>query len=437
MTGVAIVAVPNNSDMVWDVSSEKIPHMTLLFLGDALAKEDYKHVQEFITHVADTMLRRFGMSVDKRGSLGDANADVLFFKNSDGSKISLFRKYLLQDTKIREAYESVDQFDGWTPHLTLGYPDTPAKKLTRENDEFYWVNFNRLMLWTGDYEGPEIELKDEDLEVVMSDQAVEFLAHHGVKGMRWGVRKSAEERRAERTLRVQEKAVKKIKKQEEFTARANAREAAAKAKTEAQDARAAAATAKLESKLARDQARFAKKEARSGRDDPINEIVTDKKGNPRDMEGLVGKTDRDASKQRINAMKDVRTLDDDTLRAYTQRLDTEKKLKNAINEDLKPGRTAAKKLIGDSGKEVAKKALVGVGSMAVFYGLSRMSKTHDFKPNPEGIGNLLSGAKGSSAAGAFNKTDKMAKLAGGLEIPMSEVAKWKKPASMGPRATPF
>lgn len=439
MTGVAIVAVPNKTDLVWDISSEKIPHMTLLYLGDALAKKDYRHVQEFVTHVADTMLRRFGMGVDKRGTLGDNDADVLFFRNTDNSNISLFRKYLLQDAKIREAYDSVEQFDGWTPHLTLGYPKTPAKKGTRENSEFYWVNFDRLMIWTGEYEGPEIELKDEDMAVAMSnlDELDAFLAHYGVKGMRWGVRKSLEERRAERTLKVQERAVKKIEKQEQLTARAKAREAAAKAKTETQDARAAAATAKLESKLARDQARFAKKEARSGHDDPINDVVTDKKGNLRDVDGLVGRTDRDASKQRINAAKDVRTLDDATLKAYTQRLDTEKKLKNAIAEDLNPGRTAAKKLISDSGKELAKKALVGVGSMAVFYGISRMSKTHDFKPNPEGIANILSGKGKTSGADGFEKVDKMAKLAGGLEIPMSEVAKWKKPSSMGPKATPF
>jgi hypothetical protein len=275
----------------------------------------------------------------------------------------------------------------------------------------------------------------------MPDETMEetsaFLEHFGVKGMKWGQRRSAEERRADRTLRIQEKAVKKIKKQEEFTARAKAREAAAKAKTETQDARSAAATAKLESKLARDQTRFARKEARSGHDDPINQVIVDKTGNPRDINGLIGKTDRAATKQRLDAAKGVRTLDDDTLKAYTQRLDTEKKLKNAIAEDVNPRKAAAKKLMGDAGKDLAKKALVGAGSMAVFYGLSRMSKTHDFKVNPEGVAGLLSGKGKTSGADAFDKVDKMAKLAGGLEIPMSEVMKWKKPASMGPRATPF
>lgn len=246
---------------------------------------------------------------------------------------------------------------------------------------------------------------EEDLGLTQSalNELDEFLAHVGVKGMKWGVRKSREERRAARTLRVQEKAVKNIEKQEQYTARAKAKEAAAKAKTETADARASAATAKLESKLAKDQERFAKKEARSGHDDPINDVVTDKKGNLRDVDGLVGKTDRDASKQRANAAKGVRTLDDATLKAYTQRLDTEKKLKQAIAEDQNPRKTAAKKIISDSGKELAKKALVGAGSAAVFYLISTKGGKEPWrvKGDAVGAGKLLSGAPKSSGKDAF------------------------------------
>ena len=34
MSNLVIVAIPDENDRVWKVSSEKIPHMTLLFLGD-------------------------------------------------------------------------------------------------------------------------------------------------------------------------------------------------------------------------------------------------------------------------------------------------------------------------------------------------------------------------------------------------------------------
>ena len=250
-----------------------------------------------------------------------------------------------------------------------------------------------------------------------------FLEHHGVKGMKWGHRKSAAERRHERTVRVQEKAAESIAKSNELRARAEARTAKADAKT-------AAATAKLETKVAKKEAALAKTEARIGVDDPTNAYV-------RPSSGIAGKTDAQSVRLRADAAKAARTLDDATLKAYTQRIDTEKKLKQAIAEDSAPRKTAAKKLINEAGKEMAKKALVGVGSMAVFYGLSRMSKTHTFKLNPEGMAGLLSGKGKTSGADAFTKVDKMAELAGGMKVPMSEIAKWKKPPSMGPKATPF
>lgn len=37
MANWAIVAIPEERDPVWKYSSEKVPHMTLLFLGEAPA----------------------------------------------------------------------------------------------------------------------------------------------------------------------------------------------------------------------------------------------------------------------------------------------------------------------------------------------------------------------------------------------------------------
>jgi 2'-5' RNA ligase len=429
MSGVAIVAIPNKSDPVWAVSSEKIPHMTLLFLGDALSKEDYRQVQEFVTHVADVTLPSFGMSVDKRDTLGDSDADVLFFKNNDKSRISLFRSYLLQDSIIREAYESVEQFEGWTPHLTLGYPETPAKKDPREDSEFYWVNFDRIMIWTGEYEGPEIELKSEDLELAMDgfdenlglsqsdhEAGLAFLAQSGVKGMRWGVRRSREERRADRTAKVQAAAEKKVAKAEQYTARANAKAEVAKARTATADAKAAAANARLETKLAEKQAKFAKAEARSGKDDPANGLI-------RDTSGVVGSSNRESMKLRDAAAKDVRTLDDKTLADYTKRVDTEKKLKQAIKEDQAPAKTATKKLIADAGKDVAKTALVGAGSMAVFYLLGRVGASRGQNPKPkinwEGAANTTTNSK-SKAKDAFDFAKEAADAARTTSVPKNK-----------------
>ena len=60
---------------------------------------------------------------ERRGLLGDKDADVLFLTlttllNSDGS--------LLDASVIKDGMDSVEQYPQWTPHLTLGYPDSPA-----------------------------------------------------------------------------------------------------------------------------------------------------------------------------------------------------------------------------------------------------------------------------------------------------------------------
>jgi 2'-5' RNA ligase len=191
---LVIVAVPSKDDYVWNISSEKVPHMTLLFLGGQKDAETTGRIVDYVEHAARTSLRRFGMSVDSRGELGADKADVLYFNKSFGRPVARFRESLLANDDISTAYQTADQFPGWTPHLTLGYPETPAKRDTRDYPGTTWVNFDRIAVWTGDFEGPEFELaSDEGMELAMSaagGEAVQnVLAHYGVKGMHWGVRK--------------------------------------------------------------------------------------------------------------------------------------------------------------------------------------------------------------------------------------------------------
>lgn len=195
MSNLVIVAIPEDGDPIWKISSEKVPHMTLLFLGDNGDHPELQTIVEFVQHAAGMSLTRFGLDVDRRGKLGEDDADVLFFEdNWELPKLRQFRHHLLANDAIRKAHDSVEQRPEWLPHLTLGYPDTPARE-TRER--IYWVQFDRIAVWTGDYKGPEFELKgryhDVASEVAMSetaDQGAEFLSHYGVKGMKWGVRKS-------------------------------------------------------------------------------------------------------------------------------------------------------------------------------------------------------------------------------------------------------
>jgi 2'-5' RNA ligase len=197
-TQLVIVGIPADDDPVWKFSSEKVPHITLLYLGAPdFTPEEFQHVAEYVQHAA-SQITRFGLGVDRRGVLGDQSADVLFFEKSWGMKtLEQFRSNLLRDNLISLAYHSADQFPDWTPHLTMGFPETPAKKDNADYNRFSWVRFDKIALWDDDSKGPTFELKSEnhDLEVAMSQldagrQAVErILSQSGVKGMKWGVRK--------------------------------------------------------------------------------------------------------------------------------------------------------------------------------------------------------------------------------------------------------
>jgi 2'-5' RNA ligase len=184
-SNLVIVAIPDENDRVWKVSSEKIPHLTVLFLGETDSVQNLEQIMLFVEHAANTSLKRFYLPVDRRGELGDDKADVLFFKKGryDYKAIREFRSMLLQDQNIKTAYDSAEQFEGpWNPHLTLGYPETPAKSIPDEQTTFFDVSFNKIAVWTGDFEGPDWLLKDywdemDALECAPMDVAMSAITH--------------------------------------------------------------------------------------------------------------------------------------------------------------------------------------------------------------------------------------------------------------------
>jgi 2'-5' RNA ligase len=159
---LVIVALPAAEERVWKISSEKKPHLTLLFLGDNEESADLEQIMLFVQHATQLCEHgSFYLDVDERGTLGEDEADVLFFnKRSWNLKwIKEFRSQLLQNPAIKTAYDSAEQYDEWTPHLTLGYPETPAKPIPDDwpDRPFYGIEFDRIAVWTGDYEGPGIQ----------------------------------------------------------------------------------------------------------------------------------------------------------------------------------------------------------------------------------------------------------------------------------------
>lgn len=197
MPTVAIVALPEEDELVWDLSSETKPHMTLLVLGESLGSEE-QNILEFVQHAASTSLSRFGLSVDRRGTLGDNNADVLFFDTEYGiPELRKFRAQLLKNDFIFKNYVKEDQFPGWIPHLTMGFPDSPAKKVP-DGKEYglKWINFDRIAVWIDDYEGPEFDLRKHNMAQVedafWSEAHGAYLMHYGKNGMKVAVRKPKE-----------------------------------------------------------------------------------------------------------------------------------------------------------------------------------------------------------------------------------------------------
>lgn len=195
MSSWTIVALPSEQDYVNQISSEKVAHMTLLFLGEQDDDEMAARIAGFVEHATETY-DRFGLSVDHRGTLGPQDADVLFFSDPGmGMKnVKEFRANLLTNLDIFKAWRSAEQYPEWTPHLTLGYPTSPAKKYTRDYPGISWVNFDRIAFWTDDFSGYEFLLPDHMMSEVgwsgisKGSNVSDELEHHGVKGMHWGVR---------------------------------------------------------------------------------------------------------------------------------------------------------------------------------------------------------------------------------------------------------
>jgi 2'-5' RNA ligase len=203
MANLVIVAIPTEDDYVNKISSQQVAHMTLLFLGEVSTVKNLDSILGFVQHAASQSLSRFGMEVDRRAELGQDQADTLVFSKSKWSgfdTINTFRSYLLKDNNIRTAYDSVEQHDEWIPHLTLGYPETPANPDNRDYPGITYVTFDRVAVWFTDFDGIEFPLKSPEwaMEMVMGngkgiveDILGGRLSHHGVKGQKWGVRRKA------------------------------------------------------------------------------------------------------------------------------------------------------------------------------------------------------------------------------------------------------
>lgn len=237
-SNLVIVAIPADDDDVWKVSSEKKPHLTILFLGESMTNPNVAKIVEKVKE-ASRFLEPFSLLVDHRGTLGPDEADVLFFSQETPWQLWDFRSVLLGQQEISMAYNAIPQHQNWKPHLTLGYPDTPAHPDDWDPMGQQYVTFDKVAVWYGESEGSEFQLSENpknasrDMDIAFHGAAqVAELFHYGVKGMRWGKRKDkpssadievARANQSARVARVNEKFVKSV------TARDKGERAAAKA----------------------------------------------------------------------------------------------------------------------------------------------------------------------------------------------------------------
>ena len=143
-TTCVIVALPAADDPVSAASSEADgAHCTLLFLGDtaALDGEALKTaLEQFVTE------GQVGIITDKvngSATLGAGNADVVLL---DAANLKAIYTGLLGMDELAQAFDSVEQYPTWIPHVTLGYPETP--RLADYTGDA--ITFDRLALWFGE-----------------------------------------------------------------------------------------------------------------------------------------------------------------------------------------------------------------------------------------------------------------------------------------------
>lgn len=168
MDNFVIMAIPDASDEIWRISSENPPHATLVYLPESargLAEE------AMLSIFRDP----FTAYVGERGTLGENEADVLHLKSQD---LVGLREELLSYPGMREAHDSIEQWPDYTPHLTLGYKETPPLQEADVKE----IRFTGIAI--SPKEGSDVmfgsELKSEPGFSEYEEYTVDPLPFHGV-----------------------------------------------------------------------------------------------------------------------------------------------------------------------------------------------------------------------------------------------------------------
>lgn len=194
-TTAVIVALPRAMDPIRLVGNED-KHATLLFFGETnTLPSEARFVLEDTAKRICKIFGSFSESIENVTRLGSDDPPALVALTS-GRQLGVIRKSMLINPKVVEYLTNTNQFPSYTPHVTLDYPDYAGEAELRDlMQSLYRIQFDRLALWWGN-EQIEFSLDSfdgESTDVKMSDGAgiiQRILEHSGVKGMRWGVRRT-------------------------------------------------------------------------------------------------------------------------------------------------------------------------------------------------------------------------------------------------------
>lgn len=192
-TTAVVVALPSDLDPIRLVGDGD-KHATLLFFGDVstLPPGSKEIITKALAQVTN-IFTPFAESIVGTQRLGSDVPPALVAMLS-GNCLSSIRDSLLINQAVSDYLNNATQYPSYTPHVTLGYPDYASEQALQEKvASLFRIKFDRLALWWGD-EHIEYPLNQNDNipmdSVAMSDDADEFFEHHGVKGMKWGVRRT-------------------------------------------------------------------------------------------------------------------------------------------------------------------------------------------------------------------------------------------------------
>lgn len=150
-TSTVVVALPAEDEQIHEIGPEQ-KHATLLWFGEI---DD--HTAGWVNAQILKLIyeeKVFPLSQTTRGVHGlgedEPQAQVVGLVKHEGSGLDAIRNMLLESEEVREAWESVEQYPSYTPHVTLGYGDEVTEEDKSKAESLNEIRFNRLALWHKD-----------------------------------------------------------------------------------------------------------------------------------------------------------------------------------------------------------------------------------------------------------------------------------------------